>query len=254
MYHCNFIINIISKHETIKEGLKEVPAPERFHLEYIMDTTPQNDSVKKADLIIWDTEQAPEEILSTLSFIRANKKKGAEIILSITNYVANDLTKEGYAGLEQVWIKPYTTARLQFMFAQYLKQQKERKDAWLTEHYLDALIDGIPDLVWFKDKIGMHMKVNQAFCDTVNKTKEQISGRGHYYIWNIEPEEYSKGEYICMESESQVMNAKKTCVFEEKVKVKDEMRTLCTYKTPLFDLDGSVMGTVGLAHDITKEK
>lgn len=32
MYHCNFIINIISKHETIKEELKEVPAPERFHL------------------------------------------------------------------------------------------------------------------------------------------------------------------------------------------------------------------------------
>ena len=50
------------------------------------------------------------------------------------------------------------------------------------------------------------------------------------------------------------MNEKKTCVFEEKVKVKDEMRTLCTYKTPLFDLDGSVMGTVGLAHDITIEK
>ena len=39
MYHCNFIINIISKHETIKEELKEVPAPERFHLEYIMDMT-----------------------------------------------------------------------------------------------------------------------------------------------------------------------------------------------------------------------
>lgn len=254
MYRCNFVINIISKNETMKEELKVVSAPERFYLEYIMDTTPQNDSVKKADLIIWDTERAPEDIQSTLSFIHANKKENAEIILSITNYVANDLPQEVYRGIAQVWIKPYTTQRLQFMYEQYLKQQKERKDAWLTAHYLDALIDGIPDLVWFKDKVGMHMKVNQAFCDTVNKTKEQIRGRGHYYIWNIEPEEYSKGEYICMESESQVMNEKRTCVFEEKVKVKNEMRTLCTYKTPLFDLDGSVMGTVGLAHDITKEK
>ena len=254
MYHCNFVINIISKNETMKEELKEVAAPERFHLEYIVDAVPQNESVKKADLIIWDTESAPEEIQSTLSFMRANKKEDAQIILSITNFVAKELPKEGYNGIEQVWIKPYTTARLQFMYGQYLKQQKERKDAWLTAHYLDALIDGIPDLVWFKDKVGMHMKVNQAFCDTVNKTKEQIRGRGHYYIWNIEPEEYSKGEYICMESESQVMNEKRTCVFEEKVKVKNEMRTLCTYKTPLFDLDGSVMGTVGLAHDITKEK
>ena len=254
MYHCNFVINIITKNEKMQEEIQAVSAPERFQLEYIMDAAPQNDSVKKADLIIWDTELAPEEIQSTLSFIRANKKTKAEIILSITSFVANNFTKDMYKGIEQVWIKPYSTERLQYMFEQYMKQQKAQKDSWLTSHYLDALIDGIPDMVWFKDKIGMHMKVNQAFCDTESKTKEQVQGRGHYYIWNIEPEEYSKGEYICMESEAQVMNEKKTCVFEEKVKVKDEMRTLCTYKTPLFDLDGSVMGTVGLAHDITKEK
>ena len=91
MYHCNFVINIISKNETMKEELKEVAAPERFHLEYIVDAVPQNESVKKADLIIWDTESAPEEIQSTLSFMRANKKEDAQIILSITNFVAKEL-------------------------------------------------------------------------------------------------------------------------------------------------------------------
>lgn len=254
MYRCRFVINLITKNEAIKEALSSVPVPERFENVFIMDTTPQNDSVKQADLIIWDTERAPEEIQSTLSFIRANKKEDAEVVLSLTAFVANSFGEEGFEGIDQMWIKPYSMERLRFMFSQYMKCQKERKDSWLTSHYLDALIDGIPDLVWFKDKVGAHMKVNQAFCDVVNKTKEQIQGRGHYYIWNIEPEEYSKGEYICMESEAQVMNEKKTCVFEEKVKVKNEMRTLCTYKTPLFDLDGSVMGTVGLAHDITDEK
>ena len=57
-----------------------------------------------------------------------------------------------------------------------------------------------------------------------------------------------------MESEEEVMQKKVTCVFEEKVKIKDEMRLLTTYKSPIFDLDGSVMGTVGLAHDITEAR
>ena len=32
------------------------------------------------------------------------------------------------------------------------------------------------------------------------------------------------------------------------------VRTLMTYKSPLYDLDGSVMGTVGVAIDVTQER
>ena len=254
MYSCNYVINIISKSEQMQEELKKVPAVERFQYTFVVDSTPQNDSVKDADLIIWDTEKAPEEIQSTLSFINANKKQDASIILSLTSFVANSLQEEVYKGVDQVWIKPYSDERLRFLFERRMMQEKEKKDSWLTNNYLDTLIDSVPDMIWFKDKVGAHLKVNDAFCGVVDKTKQQIQGRGHYYIWNIELEEYSKGEYICVESEAEVMNAKKTCVFEEKVKVKKEMRTLTTYKSPLFDLDGSVMGTVGWAHDITDEK
>ena len=105
-------------------------------------------------------------------------------------------------------------------------------------------------MVWYKDKTGAHMKVNDFFCRTVGKTMEQIEGRGHYYIWNIKPDDYAKGEYICMESEFEVMDKRQTCVFDETIKIGDEMRKLKTYKSPLFDLDGSIMGTVGVALDV----
>lgn len=82
---------------------------------------------------------------------------------------------------------------------------------------------------------------------------EQIEGRGHYYIWDIDPDEYAKGEFICMESEYEVMEKRETCIFDEKVMIGDSMRELKTYKTPLFDLDGSVMGTAGVAMDVTQE-
>ena len=254
MYHCNLIINIISKEDWIKKELCVIPSLERFEHAFIMSDAVNIESVAKADLIIWDIESETERVEEQLHTIENMIKPGADIILCAGMEIVNTVKWHAFSHITDIWVKPYSKEYISLMFHKYQKLQLERKERWLLQNYLDALIDGIPDLVWFKDKIGSHLKVNDAFCETVNKTKNQVQGRGHYYIWDIEPEEYSKGEYICMESEEEVMEAKHTCVFEEKVKIRDEMRLLCTYKSPLFDLDGSVMGTVGLAHDITEDR
>ena len=112
-------------------------------------------------------------------------------------------------------------------------------------------IDSIPDLAWFKDEIGAHLIVNDSFCRAVEKSKEQIYKRGHYYIWDIPKEEYDQGEYVCLESEDIVMEARVTCLFDEKVKTKSGMRLFKTYKSPLLDTDGRIFGTCGIAHDVT---
>ena len=123
------------------------------------------------------------------------------------------------------------------------------KDFWETSHYLEATINNVPNLIWYKDKNGIHEKVNDSFCRTVNKTKEQTEGRGHAYIWNVEHDDPA-----CIESEREVMSKRKTFVSEEIIQAGEEMRTLTTYKSPLYDLDGSVMGTVGVAIDVTQER
>lgn len=254
MYHCNLLINIISNEDWIGKELSNLPSLERFEHTFILSDDICTDSVKKADLIIWDTNFSVDEMRQKIPVMMADKKPEAELILCADVDVVNVFNWEAFPDIADIWIKPFSKEYLHTLFKRYQKHQQEKKDHWLAQNYLDSLIDGIPELVWFKDKVGSHLKVNKAFCDTVNKTKEQVLGRGHYYIWDIEPEEYSKGEYICMESEEEVMEAKHTCVFEENVLIRDEMRILCTYKSPLFDLDGSVMGTVGHAHDITEEK
>ena len=50
------------------------------------------------------------------------------------------------------------------------------------------------------------------------------------------------------------MLGKVTCVSEEVVQTSSGTRLLTTYKSPLYDIDGSVMGTVGVGIDITQEK
>ena len=50
------------------------------------------------------------------------------------------------------------------------------------------------------------------------------------------------------------MTKRKTCISEETIQTGGGTRLLTTYKSPLYDIDGSVMGTVGVAIDITQER
>ena len=138
---------------------------------------------------------------------------------------------------------------IRFRFLKWQQKCKTDKDFWQTSQYLEAAINNVPNLVWFKDKDGIHEKVNDSFCKTVNKTKNQVEGRGHAYIWDVEEDDPA-----CIESERVVMDSRKTCVSEEMVKSGEGTKLLTTYKSPLYDLDGSVMGTVGVAIDVTQER
>ena len=71
-----------------------------------------------------------------------------------------------------------------------LERIKLEKDCWLTRLYLDTTIDSIPDMVWFKAKDGTHVKVNKAFCHTVGKTREDVTGKDHCYIWDVSREDF----------------------------------------------------------------
>ncbi len=75
----------------------------------------------------------------------------------------------------------------------------------------------------------------------MGKTKDQVEGRGHYYIWDITPDEYAQGEFVCLESEEETMRSSTTLLFDEQVKTKSGMRQFKTYKSPLIDYDGTVM-------------
>ncbi|MBP5201021.1 MAG: GGDEF domain-containing protein [Schwartzia sp.] len=179
---------------------------------------------------------------------------GAEAKLVWCAADAGTLSGTALSSIDAIWGKPLTPALLAFHFASLQKRLKLEKDKWLAETYLSHTIDPVPDLIWYKDVLGAHLMVNDAFCEVVGKTKEDIAGRGHCYIWGLTPEEYAQGEYVCMETEVEVIQQGMTCVFDEQVKAPEGMRLLKTYKTPIRDVDGRVMGTVGVARNVTKER
>ena len=153
--------------------------------------------------------------------------------------------------LDDVWLGPANGELYSFRMARLLDAVRQRRDHDLTNQHLRAVIDLSTDLVWFKDARGAHIRVNEAFCRLVGKSRQTIEGRGHYFIWDLEPEEYAQGEFVCLETDQIVMNSREAGFFDEVVKAPQGMRQFKTRKAPLFDADGSVMGTVGIARDVT---
>jgi diguanylate cyclase (GGDEF)-like protein/PAS domain S-box-containing protein len=216
-------------------------------------------SFAKENPLMWDTSisvNAPAndsfEILLTDNANEAinavqNKRPQSEVI-----YIGDmSEVQNVYASLLDVWPKIESSSIRKTRVEKLLQNLQTRFDAYHYQNLLTTAIDSVPDLVWFKDKIGAHMMVNQEFCNTVHKTKENIRGRGHYYIWDISEEEYKKGEYVCMESEEETMSSGHTCIFDEPLKTSEGMKQLKTYKTPLYDMFGNIEGTVGIAKDVT---
>ena len=151
------------------------------------------------------------------------------------------------------WPLSETFARLEAVRLQ--KRIKEEKDAWMTSQYLDIVTEMLPDMMWFKDMPGCHLRVNQAFCEAVGKTKEDVTNQYHGYIWGLSGEEAKYGEEVCRASELAVAKAGKTCHSEETVyHSKRGLCELSILKTPVYDENHEIIGTVGIARDVTKER
>jgi PAS domain S-box-containing protein len=128
---------------------------------------------------------------------------------------------------------------------------KANYDAWFFHNLYVTALDSIPEMAWCKDLKGRHYFVNDAFADTVHKSKKDCEGKDHYYIWNVKKEDHTDGELVCVDSEELVLKEQRTLMLDETLATSDGMMKLVTYKSPVFNEFGEIMGTVGVAHDVT---
>ena len=212
---------------------------------------------KEEDLV---RELADEEqllvVMDQASFLspsmvrKAMPARDSLLILCADN--PDQLASEDYDAVDDIWLN-HGLELARFYFTNVLTRIAERKCAWMQETWLQATINTLPDMVWFKDLKGIHLDVNDAFCTAVAKEKADVRGRDHYDIWDIPKEVYEASDYVCVETEDDVIAARKTCLFDEEVmKADGSLSKLKTYKTPIFDGD-TIIGTVGIARDVTKE-
>lgn len=247
MYHYHYNVIVLSQDLSLYEKVVAFPSLAGFtnivsHVEKI------NTSISDADLLICQGSAA--ELKQALPLVAAEAVK----VFVAEPEELEQLPKELLAQLDDFWCLPMSDALLEAKIAKLFANIKKEKDYHLTQNYFETLINSIPPLIWFKDIKGAHLKVNDSFCTAVGKEKSDVEGRGHYYIWDLKPEEYAAGEYVCLETEEEVLQAQRTLLFDEKVKTRRGLRDFKTYKSPIYDDNKQLIGTVGCAIDVTDER
>lgn len=246
MYHCHIHFYLAGHQCREFEIIKEMPPLENFTHEFSQSDEPDWVTAAKADVILANLKDM--DVKKALGLLLPDKRKEAELIVLSDKAVILDL-EDNMTEIKDIWTVPMSQEEIRFKFLRWQQTYKMSKDYWETSHFFESTINSVPNLIWYKDKAGLHEKVNDSFCKAVNKKKSQIEGRGHAYIWDVEQDDPA-----CIESEHQVMSTRKTCVSEETIKTGDGTKLLTTYKSPLYNIDGNVMGTVGVAIDITQER
>ena len=193
-------------------------------------------------------------VLLTESVDEALAFKGASVkkVRPYSIYIGDSKLAENRCDyLDDIWPASENANVTKSRFRKIINNIKDSHDAWFYKNLYTTVIDSIPELSWCKDIKGLHYNVNTAFAEVVHKSKAECEGKDHYYIWGVDKEEHAGGELVCVDSEELVLKEQRTIKLDETLATPDGMMKLVTYKSPVFNEFGDVIGTVGVAHDVT---
>jgi len=112
-----------------------------------------------------------------------------------------------------------------------------------------ALLDNQPHLAWLKDADGRFLAVNKAFADACGKVSpESLVGKTDYDAWPRELAEAYRTD------DAAVMASGRQKAVEEPIAGVEGTRWFETYKSPVFGPNGAIVGTTGVARDVTQRK
>jgi PAS domain S-box-containing protein len=119
----------------------------------------------------------------------------------------------------------------------------------IRESYLTSIIENQPGLVWLKDSESRFLAVNQAFALSCGEPNPlELVGRTDLDIW---PPDLAK-KY--RSDDVEIMKGGKPRIIVEPIFDKGETKWFETFKTPIFDTQGIVIGTTGYSRDISERK
>ena len=126
----------------------------------------------------------------------------------------------------------------------HAEEAQKRQSAYLT-----TIIENQPGLVWLKDRDGRFLAVNRAFASSCGREDpSKVVGLTDFDIW---PADLAR-KYRADDDEVVASGAPK--IVEEIIADQDGDRWAETFKSPVRDQAGAIVGTTGYARDITGRK
>lgn len=107
-----------------------------------------------------------------------------------------------------------------------------------------AFLNTLPHLAWLKDLEGRYVSVNDSFAKSRDRKVDDIIGKTDFDLYSKKiAEKYIKEDHL-------IIQTGKPWFFEEKT----DTKWFETFKSPLFDKNGLVIGVTGVSLEITERK
>ena len=190
---------------------------------------------------------APEALPGLTAYLRRITKRGAD---------QGQMIVQTKTGERRIWeynntlrTEGVSTPIVRGMARDITERKQAEETLRLRASYLAAIIENQPGLVWLKDADCRFLTVNQAFADSCGKASPaELMGKTDFDIWPKELAEKYRGDDV------RVMKNKIPTMVEEPIADRGETKWFETFKTPVLDDRGQVIGTTGYSRDITERK
>jgi len=124
--------------------------------------------------------------------------------------------------------------------------------AWMRRKFEDrqkALFDNVPEIAWIKDRDGRFIAASALFADACGMPHEELIGKTDWDIWPRElAEKYTAQDKKVVDSGRPIRAAVSSNGKNGANRWSEIVRT------PVLDHDGAVLGTLGIARDISAHK
>jgi PAS domain S-box-containing protein len=114
---------------------------------------------------------------------------------------------------------------------------------------ISALLDSIPDIVFYKDTNGVYLGCNAEFARHLGWNKNDIPGKTDYDLYPREEADFSR------DNDRKMLEALQPRHNDEWITYPDGRRVLLdTLKTPYRSQDGRLIGILAVSRDITERR
>ena len=118
----------------------------------------------------------------------------------------------------------------------------------LSWNHMQTILDNLPMMAWLKDREGRFLLVNQQFAEAVGRPREEILRLTSFDVWP-----HHLAEYYHSVDEEIIATGRSKQIEEEIADVRGAT-WFEVFKAPITAADGTVVGTTGIAFNITGRK
>lgn len=250
IFEYDFVKNTMSNtHEWCADGISpEIDNLQQIPNEFLPEWV---ETHKKGEsLIVEDVSQLDKEGV----LFKVLDPQGIKTLITIPLLLNNECL--GFVGFDSVRVvKSWSAEEITFLqvLADLLCNVTDRKrtDEVLRNQQasLNAIFNNVPFQMWLKDVDSKYLAVNKPFMDYFSITDEsQVIGKTAIDIWNNEA-----GQHF-IDQDRIVMRDLKLQSVEELIDFKHKTVWFEIFRAPIVDANGQLLGTTGIARDISKRK